>query len=110
MLLDGDSTDVESQDVNRFGNIEAVRPLDINCTVIEYGLSDESAVFDDIVGEAKQPADETELELQSIVLENADNQAENEPAAAVSLNALTHYSNLRPVNGRKELYHLIGLI
>lgn len=67
MLLDGGSTVIESQDVKIAENAEAVPFHDIDYAVIQFNLSDDSAIFDDIVCEAEQPADESEREIQSIV-------------------------------------------
>lgn len=67
VLLNGNNAVVESQDVKIVKNAGAAQHHDIDCDVIEYDLSEDSVIIDDIVSRVEREGDESEQETDSII-------------------------------------------
>lgn len=95
VLLDSENAVVESQDVKIVEDAGTSLPHDVYSDVIEFDLSDESVIFDDIVGNERQPAEESELELESLIPGTGNDGSESNLPADVDLDELTYYPGLR---------------
>lgn len=93
-LLDGDNAIVETQDVKRVEDTGADLAHTTQSKVIEYHLSDENVILDNVVQVVEHLAGEHESELESMEATGGYVCSDAEREAGVNNDKLTHYPGI----------------
>lgn len=94
-ILDENKVVVVSLGVKVVKCTDTVRSQEVDSDIVEFNLSEYGVIFDDISKEMGQSADESKLEMGSLMATTGDDRMGIELEAGVSLDGLTYYPSIR---------------